>query len=169
MHIERLATHRWRNLAAAELVFEPKLVVLEGDNAQGKTNILEALYLCATGRSFRLAAGKEMMRHGELGASVTAQLSRHDVRHEVHVQLSAHSRCIRVDGKARRQGKALLELLNMVAFFPDDLRLIKEGPERRRQFLDRAVANASPQFAGHAIAYQRALRARNAATLLGLA
>lgn len=163
MYIERLRAERWRNLASLDLsIAGARMVVLEGANGQGKTNVLEALYLCATGRSFRLCPAGDMVRHGAEGARVAATLVREGVRHEVEISLREGSRQVRVDGRGRRDARQLMELLNMVAFFPDDLRIVKEGPERRRSFLDRAVANAQPAFVVATLAYHRALRARNA-------
>ena len=162
MRIERLTARHLRNLEHIDIHPESPFVLLQGDNAQGKTNILEALYLCATGRSFRHAAAADMLQHGESAAVVQATLVRQGVRHVVAVHVRPRGRDIRVDGRAVRQATQLLELMNMVAFFPDDLRIIKGSPEERRRFLDRAVANSAPAFAQATLAYQRALRSRNA-------
>jgi DNA replication and repair protein RecF len=162
MLIERLHLRHFRNLAAVDLVVHSPVVVLQGDNAQGKTNILEALYLCATGRSFRQATAVQMCMHQSLAGSATAHFVREGVRHEVAVLLRGKQRLLRIDGRAMRQATQLLQWVNIVAFFPDDLRIIKGSPEERRRFLDRAVANSAPAFVEATLAYYRALRSRNA-------
>jgi DNA replication and repair protein RecF len=162
MRIERLYARHLRNLEHIDIRPESSFVLLQGDNAQGKTNILEALYLCATGRSFRHATAGDMLQHGEPGAVVQATVVRQNVRHIIDIQVRPRGRDIRVDDRAVRQATKLLELMNMVAFFPDDLRIIKGSPEERRRFLDRAVANSSPEFAQATLAYHKVLKSRNA-------
>ena len=162
MHICRLQTRGLRNLQGIDLRLGRQLVVLEGRNGQGKTNFLEALYICATGRSFRMAPVAEMIAHGQRRAQVEATFERQGVRHDIAVSLAGRSRSIAIDGRRGRHAPHLFALVNVVAFFPDDLRIVKEGPERRRHFLDRAVANSQPAFVVATLAYHRALRARNA-------
>jgi len=162
MHVEQLEARGFRNLAPLALELTSRPVALVGGNAQGKTNVLEALGLCTTGRSFRAAAPYEMLRHGEEAAQLRARLVRHDVRHDIEVTLTPKHRLVRVDGRALRQTSALLQIVNIVSFFPDDLRVVKGSPEERRRFLDRAVANHRADFVEAAQAYVKALRSRNA-------
>ncbi len=162
MRIEHLAGARFRNLARFALDFPARTVVLRGANGQGKTNLLEAIYLCATGRSFRQAPSAELIAWDHPQAELQALFSRQGVRHHVEVTLTPHRRVVRLDGRHLAQTSALLRWVNVVAFFPDDLRLAKGGPEERRRFLDRAVANLEPSFVDAALAYQRVLRSRNA-------
>lgn len=162
MHIQHLEAAYFRNLERLSLTLDPKWVVLRGANAQGKTNVLEALYVCATGKSFRQAPPRQLLRHGTEQGSVRAIFSRHGVRHEVRVALQPHRRELRVDGKFLRQAAGLLQLVNVVAFFPDDLRIAKGSPEERRRFLDRAVANHRPDFVEALLQYHRVLKQRNA-------
>jgi len=162
MRIEALTARCFRNLTAVDFTVAAPTVVLIGQNGQGKTNLLEALYLCATGRSFRHAAAREMLQHGSVAASVSCELQRQGVRHTVAAKLGPKSRTLRVDDRALRHQAMLLELVNMVAFFPDDLHIAKGGPEGRRRFLDRAVAGCRPDFVRATLDYHRALKARNA-------
>lgn len=162
MHIELLFAQGFRNLQTVRLAPQSQVIVLQGHNAQGKTNILEALYLCATGRSFRNAAARDMLAHGQEAGDVRAQLVRHGVRHAVDVHVTPKGRQLKVDDRGLRHVTELLELMNMVAFFPDDLRIAKGSPEERRRFLDRAVANSRPAFVTATLAYHKALRSRNA-------
>ncbi len=162
MHIESLKLKSFRNLAAVDLTLPATTILLSGKNAQGKTNLLEAVYLAATGRSFRFAAPADMVEHGEPRAHIGAVFVRQDVRHQIDVELSAAGRSLRVDGRGQRHLAALVGLVNVVAFFPDDLRITKGEPEQRRRFFDRVVASCRPQFLPAALAYARTLRSRNA-------
>ncbi len=163
MNFEQLSLRNFRNIEEAKLVTQgAACVVLQGANAQGKTNVLEAMYMVATGRSFRLAPARHMLRHESLTGALKATIVRAEVRHEVRVALHPNGRTIEVDGRNLRQVTQLLDMVNMVAFFPDDLRIAKGSPEERRRFMDRATANNQPPFVEAALAYHKALRSRNA-------
>ena len=162
MHIEYVETRNFRNLDDLNLHLSPRGILVRGQNAQGKTNLLEALYVCATGRSFRNAPAKHLLQEGTVSGRVRAQFMRNGVRHEVEVLLSPSRRGVKVDGRALSRASKLLELINVVAFFPDDLRIAKGSPDERRRFLDRLVANHEPRFVDAALAYTKALKSRNA-------
>lgn len=171
MRIEALSARTFRNIEAVSIRPQAPCIVLVGDNGQGKTNILEALYLCATGRSFRRAPAKEMVATGQQHSRCEALIQRRGVRHTVQVDLGPHgppgpSQSIRqkltLDGRHVRQSAALLTLVNVVAFFPDDLRVIKGSPEERRRFFDRATAGGEPKFVDAVLSYHRTLKSRNA-------
>ena len=162
MHIESLEATHFRNLAPLKLSLSPRTVVVEGGNANGKTNLLEALYVCVTGRSFRNATSRQLIQHGREEGRIKSRFFRQGVRHEIEICLTPKRRGVKVDGRGLRKASALLELVNVVAFFPDDLRIAKGSPEERRRFLDRTVANYTPKFVDAAIAYQKVLKSRNA-------
>lgn len=162
MFVESLSAQGFRNLAPTRLRLGPRAVVVEGQNGQGKTNLLEALYVCATGRSFRNATSAELLRHGAEAGELSARVVRQGVRHDVTVKLSPLRKSVGVDGRSLRQVTKLLELVNVVAFFPDDLRVVKGSPEERRRFLDRAIANHRADFVEAALAYAKVLKTRNA-------
>lgn len=162
MFIEHLEATNFRNLEYVNLKLGAHCVQVIGANAQGKTNLLEALYVCATGRSFRGASSKQLLKHGSQNGIIRATLIRHNVRHEVEVLLTPKHRGVRVDNRTVKAASKLLELINVVAFFPDDLRVAKGSPEERRHFLDRSVANYEPPFVEAAIAYAKTLKSRNA-------
>ena len=162
MFIEHLEARNFRNLEYLSLRLSPKRVQVIGRNAQGKTNLLEALYVCATGRSFRKASSADLLQHEAQSGIIRATLIRQDVRHEVEVILTPKRRGVKVDNRVVKLASKLLELINVVAFFPDDLRIAKGSPEERRRFLDRSVANYQPSFVEAAIAYGKTLKSRNA-------
>ena len=162
MYVEYLKIRNFRNLENVELHLTPGMVVLRGKNGQGKTNLLEALYVAATGRSFRTSPPREMIRFEHKSAEIKAIISRHGVRHEVDIRIEGGKRTIQIDGRKTPSAAGLLEMLNVVAFFPDDLRIAKGSPEERRRFLDRSVANFRPEFYSASALFQRTLKSRNA-------
>lgn len=161
MHIEHLEAYHFRNLERFSLDLGPGVVVFEGANAQGKTNLLEAMYVCATGKSFRRARPRELLRHDQERGWLRARFSRQGVRHDVAISLEPQRRVIEVDGRLLRRASRLLEIINIVAFFPDDLRIVKGSPDERRNFLDRAVANHRQEFVEATLRYLKALKTRN--------
>ncbi|GAC1336549.1 MAG: DNA replication/repair protein RecF [Myxococcales bacterium] len=139
----------------------PRTNVLAGPNGQGKTNSLEACYLLSTLRPLRAQKLGELVRFGEEAALVRGQFQLPGGVREVEVELRDGRRAARLDGKAVRDPDELFGGLAVVAFTPDDLALVKGGPDGRRRLLDRAVQNRHPAHLGDAREYGRALRARN--------
>src|SRR6185436_3679938 len=113
MHIETLEAHAFRNLEPLTLELGGRSVLVRGRNAQGKTNLLEALYVCATGRSFRASPPRELLRHGSERGRLQARFVRQGVRHDVDIELTPAQRRISVDGRHVRQVTRLLELVNV--------------------------------------------------------
>jgi DNA replication and repair protein RecF len=156
----------FRNLERASLAPSPRATVLVGENGQGKTNFLESIYLLATLKPLRASRLAELVRFGADRARVACDLAAPGGPRRVAVELTATARTASVDGKPLGSGVRLDEYfdgLTAVCFAPDDLLLVKGGPEGRRRFLDRAAFNRWPAVLGEARDYVRALRERNAA------
>ncbi len=168
MQVARLRIDGFRNLADTTLTFESGVQVLHGHNGQGKTNLLEALYLLATLRSFRSHRLDELVRWGEPRCLVEADIVRRGVVRTLRVEVTAAGRRASLDGK--RPGTLLdyFGQLHVVLFSPEDLAITKGEPLVRRQFLDRAVFNAEPAHLDAVREYERALRQRNALLRQGL-
>lgn len=143
------------------------LNIFIGQNAQGKTNLLETFYLLATGRSVRAARDVELIRWGERQARVVADVERQVgvVRIEVMLQSGVAKR-VRVNQNPIRRLADLFGYLNVVAFTPDDLQLVKGSPSSRRQFLDYEIAQVSPSYRDHLGRFNRILKQRNSALKL---
>jgi DNA replication and repair protein RecF len=135
--------------------------VLAGANGQGKTNFLEACYLLCTLRPLRAQRLSELVRFGAAQASVTGWFELPGGTRQVEVTVADGRRAARVDFKPVRDPDELFGGLAVVAFTPDDLALVKGGPEGRRRLLDRAVQNRHPAQLADARDYLRALRSRN--------
>ena len=136
--------------------------VLLGDNGQGKTNVLEALYLCCTGRSHRTRQDRELIRWGAEFAAVRVQAQRRDGDHDVEIALNALGRRrIKVFGQEISRSGELLGHVTGVLFSPEDLRTVKDGPAERRRFVDMALSQIKPAYYYALQRYARALKQRN--------
>ena len=161
MHLAHLRLRDFRNYARLDADFTPGFHLLLGDNAQGKTNILEALYLIATLRSFRGVGGAQMIRHGQKGYFVGGKIVGQG-EHEVKMYWSVQERKLSLDARPVRALTDYLGVLRTVVFCTEDLLLIK-GPSRaRRRFMDLLLSQTSPAYLPLLQRYTRALRSRNA-------
>ncbi len=157
-----VSTRDFRNLADQRVALGRHSTVLFGANGQGKTNFLEACYLLCTLRPLRAHKLFELARIGsERPALVTGRFELPSGVREVEVEVAREGRTARVDGKPVRDPEELFGGLATVAFTPDDLAVVKGGPEGRRKLLDRAAQNRHPSHVSDARDYLRALRSRN--------
>jgi DNA replication and repair protein RecF len=163
MRLLRLQVRDFRNLAAVDLAPSPRATILLGENGQGKTNLLEAIYLLATLKALRASRLQELVRFGADRAQVAGDFDGPGGVRRAAVQVQAGGRTAFLDGKPQDRLDAYFDGLAAVCFSPDDLLLVKAGPEGRRRFLDRAAFNRWPAVLGEVRELVRALRARNAA------
>jgi len=161
VQLHALETTDFRNLRSVTLAPHPRFNVLSGDNAQGKTNLLEAVYLLGTLRSFRASKTEELVAFGAARAQVRARVRKRGLERRLEVALSPGHKSARVDGKSAR-GTEYFGGFNVVLFAPEDLRLPRGAPAGRRRYLDRAVWNGHPAYLAEAQTYDRVLRSRNA-------
>ena len=157
-----VTTRAFRNLFDQEVGLGRHTTVLFGPNGQGKTNFLEACYLLSTLRPLRAHKLAELVRIGsEQAACVSGRFELPGGVRQVEVEIGREGRSARVDGKPVRDPDELFGGLATVAFTPDDLAVVKGGPEGRRRLLDRAAQNRHPAHLSDARDYLRALRSRN--------
>ena len=152
----------FRNFERAELHPSPFVTGLVGENGQGKTNALEAIYLISALRPLRSVPRKALIKEGFREAKISVRVSHANtgLEHELELRLDGSSRTLLKDGK-KVSASELLGGLVAVAFTPDDLQLPKGSPDGRRRFLDRALLNSRPSYLGHALRYARAMKDRN--------
>lgn len=141
--------------------FAPGFHVLLGDNAQGKTNILEAIYLMATLRSFRGVGGAQMIRHGAKGYFVSGNVVGQG-EHEIKMYWSARERKLALDGQPVKKLADYFGVLRTVVFCTEDLQLVKGTARSRRRFLDLLLAQTQPGYLGLLQRYMHCVRSRNA-------
>ena len=162
MQITALALRSYRSYETLHLAFDPGVQIFLGANAQGKTNIIEALYYAAFGRSHRTSSDAELIRVGEDGAHIALSFRRHDVPGALSFTFARGARRrIEYAGESLRQ-RDLVGILPMVLFSPEDLFLVKGAPALRRRYLDAELSQASPAYYGELLRYTRILKQRNA-------
>jgi DNA replication and repair protein RecF len=160
--LQQVWTRSFRNLLDPRVELSPRTTVLFGQNGQGKTNFLEACYLLCTLRPLRAQKLAELVRLGtHEQARVTGTFELSGGVREVEVEVGGQGRVARVDQKRIADPDELFGGLATVAFTPDDLAVVKQGPEGRRKLLDRAVQNRHPAHLADARDYLKALRSRN--------
>lgn len=161
MHLRRLVLHNFRNVDQVEVFPYTGFNILWGENAQGKTNILEAIYLLGHLKSFRTTRNGELIRKGCPFGRVAGEVEQKDVRHTIGVVIQEEGKNIRVDGKPVTRTTDFPGYLRSVLFAPEEVGLARGYPAGRRALLDRAVFQADPAFLDRAREYQRYLRQRN--------
>ena len=164
MRITGAKLNHFRNYAACEFAPCPGVNVLLGDNGQGKTNLLEALYLCCTGRSHRTRQDRELICWDADFASVQVRAEKNDGSHEVEVILPAMGkRKIKIAGREAARSGELMGHITGVLFSPEDLRTVKDGPAERRRMVDMTLSQLRPAYYYALQRYNRALKQRNEA------
>jgi DNA replication and repair protein RecF len=160
MHLAHLRLREFRNYGRLDVDFAPGFHLLLGDNAQGKTNILEAIYLMATLRSFRGVGGSQMVRHGYSGYFVGGKVVGQG-EHEVKMYWSMRERKLSLDAQPVRKLTDYLGVLRTVVFCTEDLNLIKGTARARRRYIDLLLSQTFPAYLPLLQSYTQALRSRN--------
>ena len=162
MKCENIRLEHFRNVESACVRFDQGVNLLIGDNAQGKTNLLESIYLCAIGKSFRGAKDADMISFGQSEATVSLHYS-DDVR-SVNIKTVLRSggrRSVEQNGLAVKKTSELVGGLRTVLFCPEHLSLVKDGPQLRRNFLDVAICQLRPMYLTSLQRYGQILKERN--------
>ena len=164
MQCNRIEVTNFRNIEHACVDFSPGVNLLVGDNAQGKTNLLEAIYLCALGKTFRQAKDAELVRFGQEECSVLQHFSDNKREQTVEMTLfsgSKNRRRVYHNGVSLARTSQLLGNFRVVLFCPEHLSLVKEGPGERRNFLDVAISQLHPAYVRALQKYNQLLKQRN--------
>lgn len=161
MQLTKLRLRGFRNLEPLALELGPGITVFHGDNGQGKTNLLEAVYFLATLKSFRGAKNGQMVQTGAEAATLEGRLVARGLPRDCSVALSKGGRKVRLDGKSPKSLRGYFEVIKAVAFVPSDLRLVDGPPDGRRAWLDRAAFTADPSHLDVVRRYQGVLKQKN--------
>lgn len=171
MRIKRLTLNGYRSYQRAEIKPSEGLNLLYGANAAGKTNVLEAVFLCALGRSHRTSRDAELIGHGLAGAYVGLELETQSGSRIIEIKLRTgddvnrnprDKKQIFIDRQRADKAGELMGVLNVVMFSPEDLALVKASPDVRRRFMDMELCQLRPAYYRKAAMYNAALRQRNA-------
>ena len=162
MIIESLELKNYRNYDELHMQFSPGTNILYGNNAQGKTNILEAVYVCCTTKSHRSSKDKEMIRFHEDESHIKMTVRKHDVPYRIDMHLKKNkAKGVAINGIPIRKASELFGIVNVVFFSPEDLNLIKNGPAERRKFIDLELCQLNKLYVHSLVSYNRILMQRN--------
>jgi len=163
MRIDRLTLRSWRNYGALETDFVPGVNLLVGDNAQGKTNLLEAVTYLSTGRSYRTRREQELIRLGDEFAELSADVSACDRERNLRAVLFAgrRPRQLWLNGVKQRTAADFAGVLTTVLFCPEDLMTLRAGASARRRLMDNALCQLRPGYASALAEYGRLLEQKS--------
>jgi len=162
VYLASLQLTGFRNYSELNARFSPGLNVIFGDNAQGKTNLLEAIAFLATGKSHRTSRDQELIQEGSSSLTARAAVERKTGEMVLELTLGHDSRKqLKINGIAEKKIARLVGNLAAVFFSPDDLQLLKGSPSGRRRFLDIELSQISQTYLYHLLTYNRALAQRN--------
>lgn len=162
MYIKEIELHDFRNYRELSVEFDPQVNIFHGKNAQGKTNLLESIYISSMGKSFRTSKDKELIRFGADFFRVKITAFKED---DISVELAVNQegkKGIKIDGIKAKKLSQLFENIYIVIFSPEDLRIVKDEPEKRRKFIDRELCQIKPSYYNSLSRYKKALAQRNA-------
>ncbi len=152
----------FRNIERCKLDFDGEVNVLLGENAQGKTNAVEGIYMFARGRSFRRGDEKDLVRFGTEGFSISIEYEDRNGTNTLEYAAFGRERRRKKNGYKLARASDMVGHFKAVLFSPDDLELVKGGPEKRREFLNVAISQCYPEYLNIYAYYKKALENRNA-------
>lgn len=162
MKIESIKLENFRNYGKLELSLSGGTNLFYGDNAQGKTNILESVYLCGTTKSHRGSKDREIIKFGQEESHIRMNLSKNEILYRIDMHLKKNkAKGIAINGIPIRKASELLGLGNFVFFSPEDLNIIKNGPSERRRFLDMELCQLNKVYLYNLMNYNKILMQRN--------
>ena len=163
MLLDALRLRHFRNLSRVDIAPHQRFNVLSGANGQGKTNLLEAIYLLGAVKSFRRkATNKNLVEFESEEALLESRIRRGGHERSVRIEISKRGKQVYLNGESVRNISDFFGTLNIVVFGPDDIGILKGSPSQRRQFIDRAIFNAHPAYATESTHYDDVLSHRNA-------
>ncbi len=162
MYIDEISLINFRNYKNEKISFHKKTNLIIGKNAQGKTNLLESLYIMSLGKSFRTNKDKEMI--GFCGSSCTVKCgyTKNNIQNSIEIGISQIGKSIKIGNVAAEKTSDLLEHVYTVIFSPEDMKIIKDEPEKRRRFMDREICLLRPVYYRNLGRYKKTLGHRNA-------
>lgn len=162
MYIESIELSKYRNYEGADVAFGSHTNILYGDNAQGKTNILESIYMAATTKSHRGTKDRDVIKLGEEEGHIRLFINRKSITHRIDMHLRKNrNKGVAIDGIPIKRAAELYGMLNVIFFSPEDLSIIKNGPSERRRFMDLELCQISRLYYQNLLSYNRILSQRN--------
>ena len=162
MILKSLELSNFRNYNSLSMEFDSGTNILYGDNAQGKTNILEAIFVSATTKSHKSSKDKDIVNFNEEEAHIRTYLEKEGIETRVDMHLRKNkSKGIAIDGVRIKKAAQLLGILNVIFFSPEDLSIIKNGPAERRRFVDMELCQVDNLYLHNLNHYNKIITQRN--------
>ena len=162
MIVKQIELHNFRNYESLNLPLSEQVNIFYGDNAQGKTNILESIYVCSTTKSHKGSKDRDMIKLGEEEGHIRMHLEKKGVPHRIDMHLKKNkTKGVAIDGIPFKKSTELFGLMNVVFFSPEDLSMIKNGPGERRRFMDLELCQLNKLYLYYLSNYNKILNQRN--------
>lgn len=161
MRLQSIHIQHYRNITSLDLDCAHDLTILVGDNAQGKTNLLEAIYVLALGKSHRVRSHRDLIQFAENQSRIKGLLDHHGQSYRLEVYLTPKGKRFVRNGISESRLSQYIGLFPVVLFAPEDLKLVKGSPQVRRQFIDIEIGQVSPNYVYSLNQYHRVLTQRN--------
>lgn len=160
MYINEISLENFRNYINQKIKLNKNINIFYGDNAQGKTNIIESIFLCAYGKSFRSKKDTDLIKFNEEMAKVNILYERKDRQGNIKVEIR-EKKTFYINDIKQAKVSDIVGKVNVVIFTPDDIDIIKDGPQRRRKFLDMLISSLRPNYIHLLNTYNKTLEQRN--------
>lgn len=160
MYIKKVKLDNFRNYENQEINLKDGINIIYGNNAQGKTNIIEAIFLCSMGKSFRAKKDKELINFSKEKANIMVEYQRKDREGRIKLQID-DKKIFFINDVKQNKISDIIGKINVVIFTPDDINIIKEGPAKRRKFLDMMISSLKPNYIHLLNTYNKVLEQRN--------
>ena len=145
MHIKYILLENFRNYDKQEIELNKNINIIYGNNAQGKTNIIESVFLCAYGKSFRAKKDSELIKFDKENCNVEVSYSKIDREGTIKAEIG-EKKTFFANGVKQNKIIDIIGKINVVIFTPDDIEIIKDGPQKRRRFLDMMISSLRPNY-----------------------
>lgn len=163
MHLKELALKQFRNISSQTVTLNPEFNFIHGRNAQGKTNIIEAIYYMAELKSFRTSNRHDLVQHNQDFASIQGVFEKDDMSWDIQIHLSHDGRKILLNQKAPKSRKDYYEMIPLILFEPKHIYLFRDSPSKRRDYLNRALYLQDASFLKLIRDYEKVITQKNRA------
>src|SRR6478609_7853856 len=161
MYIEQIKLKNYRNYEQLEVQFENKVNVILGENAQGKTNVMESIYVLALAKSHRTTNDKDLIRWDKEYAKIEGRIQKNHGSLPMELIISKKGKKAKYNHIEQKKLSQYVGNMNVVMFAPEDLNLVKGSPQIRRRFIDMEIGQVSPVYLHDMSQYQKILQQRN--------
>jgi DNA replication and repair protein RecF len=160
MYIKNISMENFRNYKKQEIEFCDNINIIYGDNAQGKTNIIEAIYLCCMGKSFRAKKDSDLVKFNEKNTQIDMNFVKADREGKITAKIG-EQKAFFINGVKQSKISDIIGKVNCIIFTPDDIDIVKGGPDKRRKFIDMMISSLRPSYMHLLNEYKKVIEQRN--------